>query len=220
MLPFVTAMAIGPDSSVYLVDRQSVIRQIGLDGMIRRVAGTGVVGATSGPDGGQATQTDLKFESFFQTIAVGPDGSIYMVNLFNTFPVNRVRRVGTNGTITTVSNEYADAVGLGPDGGLYLVGNNAIRRIMPDGSIENFAGIPGIFSFSGDGGPAVNATMSNPSCIAFGRDGSVYFCDTNNNRVRRVSADGSLPPLPEAARLLRVRIPGRPGITDRCSMQR
>ena len=44
--------------------------------------------------------------------------------------------------------------------------------------------------FSGDGGPATQAQISGPSCVAFDSVGRLYFVDARNNRVRRVGTDG------------------------------
>jgi DNA-binding beta-propeller fold protein YncE len=57
------------------------------------------------------------------------------------------------------------------------------------GSITNFAGA-GIKGFSGDGGPAVNAQLNDPTGIARGPEGALYICDTGNHRIRKVTADG------------------------------
>ncbi len=44
----------------------------------------------------------------------------------------------------------------------------------------------------GDGGPAddLNVGLNNPTAVTFDDNGSIYFVDTGNNRVRRLSFDG------------------------------
>lgn len=59
------------------------------------------------------------------------------------------------------------------------------------GMISGFAGT-GAAGASGDGGPALNATLNSPARLATGADGTVYVADRSANRVRRVSADGTI----------------------------
>src|SRR5690349_11051381 len=55
--------------------------------------------------------------------------------------------------------------------------------------IRTFAGT-GVKGFSGDGGTADKAQVNNPFGIARGPDGAMYICDTDNQRIRKVSKDG------------------------------
>jgi len=82
---------------------------------------------------------------------------------------------------------------MGPDGSFYLTLwiDDVIRRIRPDGVIEPFAGT-GVDGFSGDGGQALQAELSRPSDIAVGADGSVYFVDDGNRRVRKIDTAGRI----------------------------
>ncbi|MEW6736062.1 MAG: SMP-30/gluconolactonase/LRE family protein [Acidobacteriota bacterium] len=43
-------------------------------------------------------------------------------------------------------------------------------------------------SFSGDGGPAINATFNTPLGIALDRDSNIFIVDSNNMRIRRIDA--------------------------------
>lgn len=48
------------------------------------------------------------------------------------------------------------------------------------------AGQPGLVGYSGDGGPAVNATLNNPLVGSISSTGVIYILDKYNNRVRKV----------------------------------
>ncbi|NND50137.1 MAG: hypothetical protein HKN60_07780, partial [Rhizobiales bacterium] len=41
--------------------------------------------------------------------------------------------------------------------------------------------------YNGDGGPADKAQINNPFGVIVGPDGDIYFCDTGNHTVRKIS---------------------------------
>ena len=59
------------------------------------------------------------------------------------------------------------------------------------GTLSVVAG-DGLSGFSGDGGPAVGAELDRPGAIAVAPDGTIYFVDSGNNRVRAVAPDGTI----------------------------
>jgi RHS repeat-associated protein len=67
--------------------------------------------------------------------------------------------------------------------------NSLIRKIDVNGNISIIAGT-GISGYSGDNGPAVNATLSAPSGLAIAADGSIFIADTNNYKIRKISSTG------------------------------
>jgi NHL repeat len=85
-----------------------------------------------------------------------------------------------------------EAIGL--PGGSVLISdydNDRVRLVGPDGVITTFAGT-GVQGFSGDGGPATLAQLSNPRDTIRLPDGSTLVADSTNERIRRVAADGTI----------------------------
>jgi streptogramin lyase len=75
----------------------------------------------------------------------------------------------------------------GPDGALWFCEykGNRVRRVSVDGIIETVAG-SGQSGFSGDGGPALEASFNLPHEIRFDAAGNLYVVDMANHAVRRV----------------------------------
>jgi len=168
-------------------------------GTITTVAGTGIAG--SGGDSGPAIQAQM-MNPF--AVAVDGVGNLYIADPGN----NRVRKVaaGTS-TITTVAG--TGVAGFGGDGGpatqaqlnspagvttdaagnLYIAdnGNNRVRKVtISTGIITTVAGT-GVGGYGGDGGPATQASLYNPSGVAVDGSGTLYITDATNNRVRKVT---------------------------------
>jgi trimeric autotransporter adhesin len=193
-------VALDSAGNLYIVDLVSV-RKVSPQGIITTVAGNGTNVGFSG-DGGPAIDASLYFP---QGIALDGAGNLYIADSGN----NRVRMVTPAGIITTVaggfqggfsgdggpatSAELNDPVGVALDsaGNLYIAdyGNNRIRKVSPQGIITTAAG-NGVYSFSGDGGPATSAQLAVPQEVAVDSSGIVYVADAANDRVRRISPGG------------------------------
>ena len=61
----------------------------------------------------------------------------------------------------------------------------AAQAPAPSGTVITIAG-NGLGGFSGDGGPATAASISGPYGSAIGPDGTLYFVDSDNYRIRAV----------------------------------
>jgi hypothetical protein len=81
------------------------------------------------------------------------------------------------------------ALALASNGGLYVADDqkNEIFERLPSGRFELVAG-NGKRGFSGDGGAGVDAELNDPGGMAVAADGSLYFADGGNNRVRRIAS--------------------------------
>ncbi|HUU01404.1 MAG TPA: Ig-like domain-containing protein [Myxococcota bacterium] len=199
------SVALGPDGSVFIFDQSSapnmlaaVVRRVGPDGIIDRVAGAPVDPAHPAEigDGGPAIDAVL---SGARDLVVAPDGTLFIGT------ASRVRRVGPDGIITTYAGggiDYSDNVpareasvgniqqiALDVDGNLYISTEHRIRKVGTDGIIHTLAGTdtPG---FSGDGDLAKNALLYFPHGLAVAPDGDIYIADTNNQRIRRIDHEG------------------------------
>ena len=69
--------------------------------------------------------------------------------------------------------------------------NHRIRKINASGVISTVAG-NGTAGFSGDGGQAAIAQLDGPSAVCVDASGVLYIADSNNHRVRSVSAQGAI----------------------------
>ncbi len=77
-------------------------------------------------------------------------------------------------------------------GNLFVSDGNAnIQRVSSSGAVATVAG-NGIPGYSGDGGAAINAQLSNPSGVAVDSNGNLFIADRTNFRIRKVSTSGAV----------------------------
>ncbi|MGW6771380.1 NHL domain-containing protein [Streptomyces sp. NPDC055037] len=69
--------------------------------------------------------------------------------------------------------------------------NRRIRKITTDGKISTVAG-NGASGYQGDNGPAVSAQLNCQRGLAVDSAGAVYIADTDNHRIRKITADGKI----------------------------
>jgi sugar lactone lactonase YvrE len=98
---------------------------------------------------------------------------------------------GDGGPATTAQLNVPSAVAVGPDGGLYISDrdNHRIRKVGADGIITTVAGT-GEQGYSGDGGPARSARLSEPEGLAFDARGNLYVAVFA--AVRKIDRSGTI----------------------------
>ena len=126
-------IVMGPDGSLYISDNEANrIRKIDATGIISTIAGSGLGGY--GGDGGPATEALISYPS---GMVLDSKGNLFFADYYN----NRVRKIDTDGIITTYAGQsgtllysYPDdgvpadttdvcqpvSVAMGPDGCLYI----------------------------------------------------------------------------------------------------
>jgi hypothetical protein len=199
-------------------DDRSDVRKVGADGKMTRVAGTGAFGQAGG---GPAVEAKLfptsvvPFEAPGQAVFSPGDGFL-LADTLNCI----INRVKDNGTIEVVAgNGACDHTGDNggplaaelafpisavptPDGGFLIAefgslfpgfGGGSIRKVSggPSPKITTVAG-SGAQGYSGDGGAATAAKLSQPTSAVPTKDGGFLIADWGNNVVRKVAADGTI----------------------------
>lgn len=94
---------------------------------------------------------------------------------------------GDGGPATAAQIDNPFGLVRGPDGALWFCEYTGqhIRKVNPDGTIQTMAGT-GKVGYSGDGGPALQATFNLPHEIRFDKEGNYYLTDMKNHAIRRV----------------------------------
>jgi sugar lactone lactonase YvrE len=194
-------IAIDPSGAILLADVYGHrIRRCDPSGIVSTFAGTTVSGSSG--DGGPATSAQLQAPS-----DIVFDGS---GNLLVADQGGSVRRIDTNGTITTVAGTGVagwkgdggpatsaqinpSAIAIDGAGNIYLAetGTSTVRKIGTNGIITTIAGI-GTPGYSGDNGPAASAKLNQPTGVAVDTAGNVFIADTYNFRIRRVTPNGTI----------------------------
>jgi uncharacterized protein (TIGR03437 family) len=203
-----TGIAIDVFRNLYIADAASArVRVVSAAGIIKTIAGTGVVGYSG--DGGPAASAQLSVPI---GLALDVQGNLYIAESGNTIYGPRVRKVDTSGIITTVAGNGTP--GFSGDGGLatsaqlgatlqgvavdhagniYIAdyANYRVRKVSATGIITTVAGT-GRIGGTGDGGYPTNAQLQ-PSGIGLDNAGNLYISDTTDSRVRKITF-GATPP--------------------------
>lgn len=174
-------------------------------GNLTTVAGTGDKG--NGGDGGPALKAQF---NCMHSLAIGPDGAVYLADTFN----NRIRKFDPKtGTIAAFAGTGKN--GFSGDGGpalkarfggiysiafdatgdkLYLddLDNRRIRVIdMATGTVTTIAG-NGKRGVPEDGADAKNAPLVDPRAVAVDSKNNIYILERSGHCLRVVDADGKI----------------------------
>ena len=193
-------VALDSAGNLYIADRDNFrVRRVDIaSGVISTYAGNGLNGYTG--DGGPASAASLADIDGIAIDAAGnlaiADRGAHVVRVVDTFGIIRtiagtgsVGFSGDDGPATSAQLFNPIDVTYDRHGRLFISdrGNYRIRRVDLDGTIRTVAGNGGS-GLTGDGGLAVNASLTYPNGLFLDLTGDLYFSDELGDRVRRVDA--------------------------------
>lgn len=164
--------------------------------VVTTLAGDGSPGFNDG------TLNQARFADPFG-VAIDSKGILYIADAGEN---NRIRKITPDGMVTTLAGaeegfqdgqgasarfNTPSALAVDAHDNLYVAdtGNNAIRKIAPDGTVMTLAG-------GGDAGyqdgTARDARFNAPVGVAVDSEGNVYVADTYNDRIRKVTKEGQV----------------------------
>ena len=172
--------------------------------IMQTFAGSQSLGPGESGDAGPANQAQLNGPF----AAVWAGGSVYIADQVN----HVIRKVTPDGNINvfagigtagfagdgnTALNAYFNhplGVAVDTAGNVFIAdsNNNAIRKVDTTGKVSSIAGNTGSAGYGGDGGPAISGYLNLPNAVVLDSAGNLYIADTGNNRIRKISASGTL----------------------------
>jgi uncharacterized protein (TIGR03437 family) len=198
-----TCVGADAQGNVYVCDgKNHIVARVSRAGVLTIAAGNGIRAGGYSGDGGPAVSASLNYP---QGVAIDFAGNLYIADTNN----QRVRKVTPDGFISTYAGtgqrgfsgdagpatraQLSSPARLAVDssGALYIADmeNMRVRRVATDGTISTFAG-NGQASTSGDGGPAVNASIYRPAGIGLDAAGNAYISENTGGRIRKVTPQG------------------------------
>jgi sugar lactone lactonase YvrE len=193
------SVAVDSTGNLYLADTaNNVIRRVDAKtGLITTIAGDGT--PTLGGDNGPATSAQVGDPI---GLAVDGQGNIYVsepglgvvrkiaagTGIITTYAGNpTATSTGDGGPATSALLSNPQGLALDANGNLYITSGFVVRRVdLGTGTITTYAG-NGAYGYTGDSGPAANATFEQPVAISFDKAGNLYIADSGAGVVREVA---------------------------------
>ena len=186
-------VAVDATGNIYVVDSENhSIRKITPVGGVSTLAGS-----TAGFADGQGAAAQFNFPI---GVTVDAGGNVYVADTEN----YKIRKVTPAGVVTTLAGstqgftdgastnaQFNSPTGIAIDaiGNLYVTDNYKIRKISPASVVSTLAGSSTAGYADGKG---TDARFTNPYGIAVDSNNILYVSDSDNDRIRKITADGTV----------------------------
>ncbi len=209
-------LVVMPDGGIYVIDtgggnNPPRLRYVDPDGIVTTVLGGGercrrFFNNPPCNDGQPASAARVEF---LNALALGPDGSVFLSDgnvIRRIRPDGIVERVaglasgqngftGDGGPATSARINGPAGLDVAPDGTISFTDTQTgrLRIVDPQGIIRTVAGtgetcFAGQDCASGDGGPAIQARLREPTTLRRGPDQALYLVNLTPRRIRRIGA--------------------------------
>jgi sugar lactone lactonase YvrE len=198
-------VAVDGEGNIIIADYNNHrVRKLTPDGTVSTLAGSGRGGFADGA--GAAAEFNGPMG-----MAVDGEGNIIIADYCN----HRVRKITPDGTVSTLAGSgrqgFSDGagaaaqfnypIGVAVDGeGSIIIADNfnhRVRKITPDGTVSTLAGSRSA-GFADGAGAA--AQFDCPRGVAVDGEGNIIIADYNNDRVRKITPDGTVSTLAGSGR--------------------
>lgn len=176
---YLSDVAADSKGNVFIADQFSAVRKVDTSGIITTVASVSATGVAVDSAG-----TLYIADGYTSVYKLNARGKLVTVAGNGTAGFS-----GDGGPATKAQLNSPRDISLDASGNLYIAdaANNRIRKVDTSGIVTTVAG-NGMGDFSGDGGPALSASLNFPIAVETDSAGNLFIAD--NARLREVNTSG------------------------------